>query len=204
MLGDDSLIIDGWLHACSLLALQQVQGSFRNTGSQGWSHGWRPGWEDKGTHLADENISAQLVKTTVRAKWQVNVQQGGWEVSEEERGTVGWSVGWGGEVTEWVPLLLAWPLVLRVGEALRVSLPGGRNSLRKAKRGEGHSRGLGWGAREQLCPANSPSLLPSPRPPSSWCQHPNLPHETGGHLSLRTSKQAKINNQKREKRRKNL
>lgn len=145
MFGDDSLIIDGWLHACSLLALQQVQGSFRNTGSQGWSHGWQPGWEDKGTHLADENISAQLVKTTVRAKWQVNVQQGGWEVSEEERGTVGWGVGWGGEVTEWVPLLLAWPLVLRVGEALRVSLPGGRNGLRKAKRGEGHSRGLGWG-----------------------------------------------------------
>lgn len=33
--------------------------------------------EDKGTHLADENISAQLVTTIVRAKRQVNVQQGG-------------------------------------------------------------------------------------------------------------------------------
>lgn len=199
MFGDDSLIIDCWLHACPLLALQQVQGSFRNTGSQGWSHGWQPGWEDKGTHSADENISVQLVKTTVRAKWQVNVQQGGWEVSEEEGGTV----AWGGEVRVGA-IASCLALVLRVGEALRVSLPGGRNSLRKAKRGEGHSRGLGWGAREQLCPAKGPSFLPSPRPPSSWCQHPNLPHETGGHLSLPTSKQAKINNQKREKRRKNL
>lgn len=46
-------------------------------------------------------------------------------------------MGWGGEVTAWVPLLLARPFrvggIQRVGEALRVSFPGGRNSLRKGQ-----------------------------------------------------------------------
>lgn len=58
--------------------------------------------------------------------------------------------------------------------------------------------GVGGVPREQLCLY----LLLSPRfprPPSSWCQHLNLLHETGGHLSLPTFKQAKINNQEREK-----
>lgn len=66
----------------------------------------------------------------MRAKWQVNMQQSVWE---EVWGTM----GWGGEVTEWVLLLLAWPFrvggIQRVGEALRVSFPGGRNGLSKGQ-----------------------------------------------------------------------
>lgn len=59
--------------------------------------------------------------------------QAGLEILEEGWGTTEWV----GEVTEWVPLVLAWPFkvggIQRGGELLRVGFPGGRNGLSKGQ-----------------------------------------------------------------------
>lgn len=51
----------------------------------------------------------------------------------------GWGItGQGSEVTEWVPLVLAWPFrrgsIERGGEALRVGFPRGKNGLSKGQK----------------------------------------------------------------------
>lgn len=59
--------------------------------------------------------------------------QAGLEILEEGWGTT----GWGGEVTEGVPLVLAWPFgvggIQRGGELLRACFPEGRNGLSKGQ-----------------------------------------------------------------------